>query len=142
VEKKFPGVTFSTLTDATYDIAGGLAVVQPWLTAHPTLKVVASINSGITQGAVEAMQKQNRLTGVKIYDMGGNTWAFNAVRQGTIKFTSVFLPATEGVDSVESVYNAWYKGQTGPHYVNILKSIPNPFLSKQNIGNKKAQYSG
>jgi ribose transport system substrate-binding protein len=139
VEKKYPGFKVTPIVDATYDITGAFNAVQSYLPANPNLTILATVYSDITQGAVKALQLAKR-TNVKVYDMGGSKWAFAAVRAGTLKFTSVFLPATEGVDSVQSLYTAWYTGNPGAHYLNILQGVPNPFVTKQDIGNRKAQY--
>ena len=139
VQAKYPQFKVTVIQDPTYDITGAYNKVQTFLPAHPHLSILATVYSDMTQGAAKALQQAGRKN-VKVYDMGGSKWAFSAVRDGSVKLTSVFLPATEGVDSVQSLYNTWYKGQPGPHYVDILKSVPDPFVTKQNIGHRTAQY--
>ena len=139
VEKKYPQFKVTPIVDATYDITGAFNAVQTYLPANPKLTILATVYSDITEGAVKALQRAKR-TNVKVYDMGGSKWAFSAVRAGSVKFTSVFLPATEGVDSVQTLYAAWYTGNPGPHYVNILQGIADPFVTQSNIGKHKPQY--
>lgn len=139
VKAQYPNFKVSVIQVPSYDVTGAYNNVRAFLPAHPKLTIMASIYSDMTQGAVKALQQAGR-HGVKVYDMGGSSWAFGAVRDGSVQMTSVFLPATEGVDSIKSLYDTWYLGKPGPHYVDILKSIPEPFLTKRNIGHQSAQY--
>jgi len=41
---------------------------------------------------------------------------------------------------VSSLYKAWTTGNPGPHYVNIIKTVTTPFITKANISGRKAQY--
>ena len=142
VEKAHPEWRVTTLEIPTYDLAGAQKACADRLTADKGVTVLATNYSDMTEGCVLAMQELHYRAGVKVYDMGGSTWAFKEVRAGVLQMTSVYLPKTETADSVQSIYNAWYgKSLLGLQgYVNILKSIPSPFISKANIGSFTAQY--
>lgn len=139
VHAKYPNFNVTTIQDPTYDITGAYTKVQSFLPAHSNLTILATVYSDMTQGAVKALQ-QAKYTKVKVYDMGGSTWAFGAVKSGAIQLTSVFLPRTEARLAVKSLYTAWYTGKAGPHYVDILKSVSDPFVTKQNIAGRHAEY--
>ena len=138
-EKKYPNFKVTTVVDPTYDITGAYNAVQTFLPAHSGTTILATVYSDMTEGAVKAIQHAGD-TKIKVYDMGGSTWAFSAVRNGTIQLTSVFLPRTEGREAVDSLYTTWTTGKPGPHYVDVLKSVSNPFVTKANIGSRKAEY--
>jgi ribose transport system substrate-binding protein len=138
VEQSDPQFHVSFIQVPTYDFNGANTAVKTFLPAHPKLTILATVYSDMTQGAAQALKQAGRH--VKVYDMGGSKWAFGAVRSGLIQSTSLFLPATEGKLAVDSLYQAWTTGKPGPHYVSVLAGKPDPFVTKQTIGNLQAQY--
>jgi len=139
IEKKYPNFKVTSIQVPTYDITGAYNKLQAFLPANSGLTILAGIYSDMTQGAVKALQQAGR-TNVKVYDMGGSKWAFGAVKSGAVQMTSVFLPATEGTLAVSSLYKAWTTGNPGPHYVDIIKTVTTPFITKANISGRQAQY--
>jgi ribose transport system substrate-binding protein len=140
VEKAYPNFKITAIQVPGYDLAGAYTAVTAFLPAHPNLTILATVYSDMTQGALKALQHEGKTSSVKVYDMGGDKWAYSAVKDGTIKLTSVFLPATEGRLAVQSLYNTWYKGDPGPHYLDILSTVGSPFVTKANISSRKPEY--
>jgi ribose transport system substrate-binding protein len=139
VQEKYPDFKVTTIAVPTYDISGAADKVKTFLPAHPNLTVLATVYSDMTRGAVTAL-KQAGKDDVKVYDMGGSKWAFDAVKDGTIKLTSVFLPATAGKLQVKTLYDVWYDGKPGPRYLNVLDSVDDPFVTKDNVDERQAEY--
>jgi ribose transport system substrate-binding protein len=140
VEKAHPDFKITPIQVPGYDLAGAYTAVSGFLPAHSNLTILASVYSDMTQGALKALQHEGKTSSVKVYDMGGDKWAFSAVKDGMVKLTSVFLPATEGRLAVQSLYNTWYQGKPGPHYVDILGTVGSPFVTTANISSRTPEY--
>lgn len=89
--------------DTGYNAGPALKKSQDVLTAHPQLKLMFSNYSGQTPGAIAALKSANLLGKVKVYDMGGDKVMFNAVQEGTVVETLIFLPYEEQVRGVQAV---------------------------------------
>jgi ribose transport system substrate-binding protein len=139
VEAKYPQFKVTTIAVPTYDISGANAKVKTFLPAHSDLTILATVYSDMTRGAVSALQQAGRKN-VKVYDMGGSKWAFDAVRSGQVQLTSVFLPATAGRLQVQTLHDVWYDGKPAPKYINVLNSVSDPFVTKSNVGDRQAEY--
>jgi ribose transport system substrate-binding protein len=143
LQKARPDFKVVTGRVPTYDLAGAQKDMQSLLAANPDVTIVATLYSDMTQGAVLAL-KQLGKTGVKIYDTGGSKWAYQAVKDGTIEFTTPNLPLTMGGASVDSLYSTWYDGTPGPRYVDVLKLAgfdgDKLFITKANVANSKPQF--
>jgi ribose transport system substrate-binding protein len=72
---------------------------------------------------------------IKIYDSGGSSWAFQAVRDGDIVLTRTYTPYDEMYKSVASLAAAW-KGESTPRYVPLESA----YVTKENIDQYKPQY--
>lgn len=139
VEQINPDMAIVTAQVPSYDLAGAREVVQTLLPANPDVTVLASAYSDMTQGAVLALEAASR-DDVTVYDAGGSTWAFDAVKSGQIELTTVFRPATESAVSIQSLYSTWYEGEPGPRYVDILEDLDNPFVTRENISQLQPEY--
>ena len=139
VTAKYPEFKVTPIAVPTYDISGANEKVKTFLPAHPDLTVLATVYSDMTRGAVTALKQAGR-DNVKVYDMGGSKWAFDAVRDGTVQLTSVFLPATAGGLQVQTLHDVWYDGKPAPKYLNVLDSVDDPFVTKANVDQRKAEY--
>lgn len=94
-------------------------VAQNVLQANPDLDVIFSNYSGMTAGVVKAKEAAKR-DNVKIYDFGGDEWAFQAVRDGKIQQTVVMLPKEEIQRGIEAL-DLHFKGQEVPKFYDLTK---------------------
>jgi ABC-type sugar transport system substrate-binding protein len=84
---------------------------------------------------VQAAQQANRLASLKIYDGGGNAWAFQAVKDGTIASTRVLTPYTEMYAGIKAIASAW-KGEKVVHFTPLETAL----YTKETIADFKPQY--
>lgn len=125
-----------------YTTPKAYSAAQTIVQAHPTLNVILSNYSGMTQGVAAAVKAASKLHVVKIYDMGGNKWALGAVKNGEIAGSVMFLPKEEAADAVTAVAD-FVQGKTPAHFINLTKSkvLPGtPFVSKSNVDKFTAEY--
>ena len=111
------------------------AAAQDILQAHPKLDFFLSNWSGQTQGIVQAIKTAGR-TGIKVYDLGGTSWARQALRDGEIESTVAFLPYLEGARAIEALATA-YLGIPVPPFINLARdpSLPGgtAFMTKATV---------
>jgi ribose transport system substrate-binding protein len=96
----------------------------------------------MTQGVVEAVKAANRLGEVKVYDMGGDKWAINAVERGDLAQSVIFLPELEGYLSVKTIGD-FVAGEDVAKFINLTESdtLPGtPFVSKDNVDEFSPEY--
>jgi ribose transport system substrate-binding protein len=139
VEAKYPEVSFVKVNVETYNLEGAEEEVEAVLPANKDATILASDYSEMTQGAKLVLNAAGR-DDIKVYDMGGNKWAFEAIENGEIELTSMFLPATAARESIKSLYDTWYKGEPGPHSLDVLDELSTPFVTKENIDKFEPQY--
>lgn len=119
-------------TDYTANQANQLT--QNILQANEDLDVILSNYSGMTVGVVKgknAMKRDN----LKIYDFGGDKWAFDAVKSGDIEQTAIMLPRREIELGIETLNNH-FNGEEVEEFYDLTKedTLPGtPFVNKDNI---------
>lgn len=109
-------------------------VAQNVLQSNPDLKVIFSNYSGMTSGVVEAKNAAKR-NDVKIYDFGGDKWAFDAVKKGEIQQTVIMLPKEEIQRGMEALRDHW-AGKKVPKFYDLTREsiLPgSPYVNKSNI---------
>lgn len=125
-----------------YSTPQGYAAMQDILQANPDLQIVISNWSGLTQGAVSAIEAAGR-TGLKVYDMGGTEWALQAIKDGQLQSSVMLLPTLEAQRALEALADA-YQGRSVPHFINLAEdpSLPggSPFVTKENVDQYSAQF--
>lgn len=143
IEAKYPQMKITSVQVPGYALAAAEQQTAALIRSTPNLTIVAGNYSDLTQGAVEALQAAGMTKKLKIYDAGGDKWAVASVKKGLLEFTQPYLPATETRDAVDSLVNVWKGKSTGPHYVDIMKSITvpgGPFITKSNVDQFSPQY--
>jgi ribose transport system substrate-binding protein len=118
VQKAYPDFTIVGVVRTDYSVSQGYDKFAPLLQANPDLSIVISNYSDMTRGIMQAIKQASRAGQVKVYDFGGNKWAFEAVRRGELQSTLTMTPYTEYKKAVETVVAAW-NGQTTPRYVPL-----------------------
>jgi ribose transport system substrate-binding protein len=142
--KLFPGTGFKMVTNSEQDYTTEKAynTALNILQANPNLKFFVCSYTGMTQGIQQAVEQSGRQGTVKIYDMGGNQWALDAVKSGKIEMTMMLLPYTEAYDGVIALGD-YADGKPVLQFINLTKdpSLPGtPFVTKDNVDKFKAEY--
>ncbi|WP_282586965.1 sugar ABC transporter substrate-binding protein [Lichenifustis flavocetrariae] len=109
VKAKYPDFDVVAVVRTDYTVVQGNSKTLPLFQAHPDLTILISNYSDMTRGAVQAAKQAGALGNgkLKIYDSGGNIWAFQAVKAGQIEYTRTLLPYTEMYESVIQLGDAW-----------------------------------
>lgn len=137
-----PGFEVVTNQVTDYSTPKAYEAAQAILQANPDLDLIISNYSGMTQGIVEAAEAADKVGQVKIYDMGGNTWAIDAVKSGQISQTVMFLPKQEGYDAVQAVID-FVNGTAVAPFINLTESdaLPgSPYVTIDNAADFTAEY--
>lgn len=90
-----------------FSTAQGQAKVQALLQANPGIDTIVSLYSDVTVGAINAVAKAGLADQVKIYDQGGSSQSVQAVKDGTLEFTTAFHPYRLGEESVQIIFDAF-----------------------------------
>jgi ribose transport system substrate-binding protein len=135
VEAKYPNFRVVATVRTDYTVLGGNQKTLPLLQANPDLTILVANYSDITRGAVQAVAQAGMAGKLKIYDSGGNKWAFDAVRNGSITSTRTLTPYTESAKAVESLTAAW-KGEAPPRYIGLDSTL----ITKENIDKFQPEY--
>ncbi|WP_426244364.1 sugar ABC transporter substrate-binding protein [Nocardioides sp. LHG3406-4] len=125
-----------------YSTPQGFDAAQTILQANKNLDIIISNYSGMTQGVVEAVKAGNRLNDVRVYDMGGDKWAIDAVKRGDLAQSVIFLPELEGYTSVKAIGD-FVTGKEVEKFINLTESdtLPGtPFVSKDNFDQFDPEY--
>jgi ribose transport system substrate-binding protein len=133
--EKYPDFVLVAEARTDYSVLQGNQKTLPLLQAHPDLTILIGNYSDITRGEVQAAKQAGMLGKIKIYDSGGSSWAFQAVRDGDIVLTRTYTPYDEMYKSVASLAAAW-KGESTPRYVPLESA----YVTKENIDQYKPQY--
>lgn len=119
-------------TDYTANNANQVA--QNVLQANKDLDIIFSNYSGMTAGVVSAKKSMKR-DDVKIYDFGGDKWAFDAVKNGEIEQTAIMLPRREIELGIKALHDH-FNGKEVPKFIDLTKEdiLPGtPYVEQSNI---------
>jgi ribose transport system substrate-binding protein len=114
--------------------------------AHPTATILFSPLSDVTEGAVAALRAAGK-TGVRVYDVGGNSWDFTALRSGEIAASARERPAT----AAQAIVKAFVDARAGKAVPAVILNdgAPPPAgatssgfvtITKQNMSNFAPQF--
>jgi ribose transport system substrate-binding protein len=135
VQEKYPDSKVVAELYTDYSLPQAYQKAVPALQANPDATIIIACAGDLTRGAVQAAQQTNRLSSLKIYDGGGNAWAFQAVKDGTIVSTRVLTPYTEMYEGIKALDTAW-KGQKVSHFTPLETTL----YTRDTIGDTKPQY--
>ncbi len=135
VQAKYPDFKIVGVIPTDYSVLQGNEKTLPLLQANPDLTILVSNYSDMTRGALQAV-KQTGLAGkLKIYDYGGNKWAFEVLKAGQIISTRTITPYTEMYKGVEALATAW-QDKPVPHYIPLVAAE----VTKANVEQIKPEY--
>lgn len=135
VKKKYPEFEFVAVVRTDYSVLQGNEKALPILQANPDLTILIGNYSDMTRGATQAVKQAGVGDKLKIYDSGGNKWAFQAVKEGLITSTRTLNPYTEMYWSVEALAAAW-KGEPVPRFKPLVAT----FITKENVDQVQPEY--
>ena len=143
VNPKYPGwKNAGGIQPADYQASEALTKTQDMLQANPHLSLLFSNYSGETPGAIAAIKAAGMSGKVKIFDLGGDQAMFDAVKDGEVASTEVYLPYEEeerGVQAVVAQLSGLKQlgGVTVGQYWDLTKDPRlhglSPFVTKANI---------
>jgi ribose transport system substrate-binding protein len=107
VQKQYPDFHVAAVVRTDYSVVQGNQKTLPLFQANPDMTIFISNYSDMTRGAVQAARQVGSLGKMKVYDSGGNTWAFKAVADGFITSTRTIEPYTETYLAVKQLGDAW-----------------------------------
>jgi ribose transport system substrate-binding protein len=86
-----------------YQASVALTKAQNMLQANPNMSLLFSNYSGQTPGAISAITAAGKTGKVAIYDLGGDKTMFDAIKNGSVASTEVYLPYEEQQRAVQAV---------------------------------------
>lgn len=134
-QEKYPDFNVVAVVRTDYSVLQGNEKTAPLLQANPDLTILIGNYSDITRGAAQAVKQAGMGDQVRIYDSGGNKWAFQAVKNGVITSTRTLTPYTEMYVGVEALAAAW-KGETVPRFTPLVST----FVTAENVDENEPQY--
>ncbi len=118
-------------------------VAKNLLTAHPNLNVILSTGDQMTRGAelaVDALHMQGK---VKLIGLGASQYGIAAVRAGRWYGTVVTLPQSIGRIGLDILLSHIANPKLAPQGVDpATYTHQNPLITKADIGNFQAQWTG
>jgi len=107
VQEKYPDFDVIAVVRTDYSVVQGNQKTLPLFQANKDLTILISNYSDMTRGAVQAAKQVGTLDTLKVYDSGGNAWAFKAVEEGLIESTRTIEPYAETYIAVKQLGDAW-----------------------------------
>jgi ribose transport system substrate-binding protein len=144
----------ATAADSNIDLvavqSGGEFLVGPaegvaknLLTAHPNLNVILSTGDQMTHGAELAVDALNLQGKVKLIGLGASDYGIAAVRAGRWYGTVVTLPQSIGRIGLGVLLNHISNPKLAPQGIDPASfTHQNPLITKADIGNFQAQWTG
>lgn len=138
----YPDIDVVANQQLDYTTETAFKAAQDIIQAHPDLKAFLSNYSGMTQGIVQAIKQAGKAGQIAVYDMGGNEWAVQAVKDGDITMTLPFLPYEEEKLAVQALAD-YASGKTVQKYYNLADELTfagAPFVTKENASDFQPEY--
>jgi ribose transport system substrate-binding protein len=130
-----------------YSTQSGYNLTQQALQQHPDTQVIISIYAGITSGARQAVKEAGLDGKIKIYDVGGNKPAVQAVAAGLQTMTVPQFPATQVSQALQMIVALNQGKLTGPEIeMNDGSKLGGTngepfFVDKSNASTFQAEYN-
>lgn len=131
---KHPNLQVVDVRRTDYTVPTSMQRAQNMIQSHPDIDIVVTNYSNITRGAVDALQAAGKIGKVKVYDIGGTSWAKKAIENGWIELTVPMYAYSIGYVATENLIKA-YQGKSVPRYVpNDGGPVDAPFtIDKTNV---------
>ena len=136
-----PNAKITNTGQTNFTQAGGLSASQDMLTANPNLDVIWGSDQG-AEGAASAVAQAGKQGKVLIVGGGGGSIAIADVKSGVLYGELFNAPATEGTVAMQMMAKALTTGQSSGG-VDVAATFPNGgAITKANVDQFKAQYTG
>jgi ribose transport system substrate-binding protein len=135
LKAKYPEFKVVAEVRTDWTIAPGNQKATAVLEAHPDATILIGEYSDVTRGAVQAVKAAGMAGKLKIYDYGGNKWAYQAVKDGQIISSLRASPYSEAARTVDALADAW-KGEQVPRSIQ-LKTLA---MTPQTLDTVKPEY--
>ncbi|NPD14893.1 sugar ABC transporter substrate-binding protein [Xinfangfangia sp. D13-10-4-6] len=135
VQEAYPDFKVIATVRTDYSVLQGNEKTLPLFQANKDLNIFISNYSDMTRGAVQAAKQVGITDSLKIYDSGGNKWAFEAVRRGEIARTRTIEPYAETYTAIKQIGEAW-KGQQVARFTLTDTLVVTP----ENVADHEAEY--
>jgi ABC-type sugar transport system substrate-binding protein len=118
---KYPNVTVVVDQPGSFDAKSAFTVVQDALTSHPNISIALSSWDDMTRGVEQAITAAGKKPGtdVKIFSVGGTTYASSKVTAGTWNETSILLPREESYYGFVQLAHAIKTGKAIPGFTYL-----------------------
>lgn len=103
-----------------YSAAQAAAAAEDLIQAHPNLTVIMSGYSPMSKAIVDVVKAAGKEGQIKIYDLGGDTWAIGAVKSGEIAGTIFLSPISETTLALQGLIDA-ARGNDYTKYVDLSR---------------------
>jgi len=149
-EAKYPNFKVAAIYRTNWTSADGLKDGEEFLQAHPSVKIIISTYSGITDGILAAARDRG-VSGLQIYTIGGSGHDVKNIEDGKVAMAMPLYPASQSVAAVQDLY-LMSKGRPVPRFLGndghplpaslLKKEGPDAqiFLTKKNIASFVPQY--
>jgi ribose transport system substrate-binding protein len=141
-QPQYPNIEVVANQQLDYTTDTAYKAAQDIIQANPDLVAFLSNYSGMTQGVVQAVKQAGKESQIKIYDMGGNEWAVQAVKDGDLEMTIPFLPYEETMLAVQALAD-YADGKQVKTYYNLTDELTfpgAPFVTKDNADQFTPEY--
>lgn len=135
VQAAFPDFKVIATVRTDYSVLQGNEKTLPLFQANKDLTVFISNYSDMTRGAVQAAKQVGITDTMRIYDSGGNKWAFEAVRRGEIARTRTIEPYAETYTAIKQIGEAWAGQKVARFTLTNTQTI-----TPENVADLKAEY--
>ena len=136
-----PNAKITNTGQTNFTQAGGLSASQDMLTANPNLDVIWGSDQG-AEGAASAVAQAGKQGKVLIVGGGGGSIAIADVKSGVLFGELYNAPATEGKVAMQMMAKALTTGQSSGG-VDVAATFPdNGAITKANVDQFTAQYTG
>jgi len=123
-----PGIEVVAKSNADWDRAKGMQLVENWLSAGDEFDVVLSQNDNMALGAVEALRSHDLLGKVKVYGIDGDADALMSIQAGEMTATSWQDSENIARKALEACVKA-ANGETVEKNINV----PGTWVTKDNV---------
>lgn len=103
LKPQYPGWEEVAFDATEYQASVALTKTENILNKNPDLDIIFSSYSGHTAGIIAAVKAAGKIGQIRIYDLGGDQQMFQALQNGEIESTEIFLPYEEQYRAVQSV---------------------------------------
>jgi ribose transport system substrate-binding protein len=119
----------------------GLTAGQNLLTAIPDLKLITASGDQMVRGVEQAVIRANKVGKVILGSLGASDYGVAAVKDGRWNFVVVTLPINQGTESARILLAHIADPKLPPEAAPEVPAGMNPILTKENIGDFKAQWA-